>query len=238
MPAATETVTETLQVMRHTVSPLKQKPSLGAVPWVVNAEPSDATQPEPPREVGINMKLSLLSKSVSSKKNEQTMGELDEIRAVVRDTYENIRESIDQLSTEPRNLPLIPTLTDYTTRFGEKNNIEIQSDFPSTFPQISPVAELQLLRIAQESLTNVRRHAQATKVAVKLESDGREVWMMIKDNGQGFTLPGEAEAQPGHHGLSMIIERAELLGGSVDISTVPGEGTEIKINLPIEKVRF
>ena len=59
MPAATETVTETLQVMRHTVSPLKQKPSLGAVPWVVNAEPSDATQPEPPREVGINIKLSL-----------------------------------------------------------------------------------------------------------------------------------------------------------------------------------
>lgn len=186
----------------------------------------------------LNMKLSLLSKSVSSKKNEQAMSELGEIQEVVRDTYENIRESIDQLSTDTRNLPLIPALADYTTRFGEKNNIEIQSDFPSTFPQISPVAELQLLRIAQEALTNVRRHARATKVEVKLESNGQDVWMTIKDNGQGFTLPDEAEARPGHHGLNIIIERAELLGGSVDISTVPGEGTEIKINLPIEKVRF
>ncbi|MFC2003137.1 sensor histidine kinase [Chloroflexota bacterium] len=186
----------------------------------------------------LNMKLSLLGKSVSSRKNEQTLGELDEIREVVRDTYENIRESIDQLSTETRNLPLIPTLTDYTTRFGDKNNIEIQSDFPSTFPQISPVAELQLLRIAQEALTNVRRHARATKVEVKLESNGRDVWMTIKDDGQGFTLPDETEVRPGHHGLNIITERAGLLDGSVDISTVPGEGTEIKISLPIEKVRF
>ncbi|MFC2067295.1 sensor histidine kinase [Chloroflexota bacterium] len=186
----------------------------------------------------LNMKLTLLSNSVSSKKNEQAMSELDEIREVVRDTYGNIRESIDQLSVETGNLPLIPTLTGYITRFEEKNNIEIQSDFPSTFPQISPVAELQLLRIAQEALTNTRKHTRATKVEVKLESNGRDVSMMIKDNGQGFTLPDEAEAQQGHYGLNIIRERAELLGGSVDISTALGEGTEIEINLPIERVRF
>ncbi len=186
----------------------------------------------------LNMKLSLLSKTVISKKNVQTMSELDEIREVVKDTYGNIRESIDQLSMEAGNLPLILTLTDYATSFGEKNNIEIQSDFPSIFPQISPVAELQLLRIAQEVLTNVRRHAQATKVEIQLKSNGRDLWMTIKDNGQGFTPSDKTKAKPGHHGLNFIVERAESLGGSLDISTAPGEGTEIKINMPIEKMRF
>lgn len=186
----------------------------------------------------LNMKAGLVSDSVSSQNIKQALTGLDDIRNVVQDTYEDIRESIDQLSTGAINLPLVPTLAGYAREFSEKNGMPVQFDAPRAFPQISPMAELQLLRIAQEALTNVRRHALAGEVEVKLSSTGEAVELVVKDNGCGFTpLDGE-ESPPGYHGLNIIKERAEEMGGSLTISTAPGEGTEVKVGLPIAKVRL
>jgi len=186
----------------------------------------------------LNTKTKLVSDSVSSQNTVQALTELSDIRKVVQDTYEDIRESIDQLSAEIRSLPIIPTLANHVREFGSNNGIKVEFDASRTFPELSPVAELQLLRIAQESLTNVRRHAQATEVLVKLENTPQAVEMIIKDNGQGFTLEELEESPPGYHGLNIIRERAEGLGGSLNISTAPGEGTAIMVSLPIGKVRL
>jgi len=186
----------------------------------------------------LNLKTKLVSDSVSAQDTVKALTELGDIRKVVQDTYEDIRESIDQLSTEIKNLPIIPALANYVREFGANNGIKVQFDAPKGFPNLSPVAELQLLRIVQESLTNVRRHAQASEVRVKLENTRDAVEMIVKDNGQGFTLADLEKAPPGYHGLNIIRERAEGLGGSLDIATAPGEGTEIKVSLPIEKVRL
>jgi len=186
----------------------------------------------------LNLKTKLVSDSVSSQNTVQALTELGEIRKVVQDTYEDIRESIDQLSTEIRSLPIIPALANYIREFGNNNGIKVQFDVPRAFPELSPVAELQLLRITQEALTNVRRHAQATEVGVKLENTGQAVEMIVKDNGQGFSLSDLEKSPPGYHGLNIIRERAEGLGGTLTINTAPGEGTEVKASLPIEKVRL
>jgi len=186
----------------------------------------------------LNLKTKAVSDSVSSENTVQALTELGEIRKVVQDTYEDIRESIDQLSTEIRSLPIIPTLANYINEFGSNNGIKVQFDVSRTFPQLSPVAELQLLRITQEALTNVRRHAQSTEVGVKLEKNGQAVELMVHDNGQGFALADLEKSQPGYHGLNIIRERAEGLGGTLTIDTAPGEGTELKVSLPIEKVRL
>jgi len=156
----------------------------------------------------------------------------------VQDTYEDIRESIDQLSTEIKNLPIIPALANYTSEFGSNNGIKVQFKAAKGFPNLSPVAELQLLRIAQEALTNVRRHALASEVGVKLENTREAVTMKIKDNGQGFVLSELEKAPPGYHGLAIIKERAEGLGGSLEITSTPQKGTELKVTLPLEKVRM
>jgi len=186
----------------------------------------------------LNLKTKLVSDSVSSQNTVQALTELSDIRQIVQDTYEDIRESIDQLTTEIRNLPIIPALANYTREFSDNNAIRVQFDVPKAFPQLSPVAELQLLRITQEALTNVRRHALATKVEVKLEKTKQTVEMLVKDNGQGFNLADLEKSPPGYHGLNIIRERAEGLGGSLNISTAPGEGTEVKVSLPVEKVRL
>jgi signal transduction histidine kinase len=186
----------------------------------------------------LNMKTKLIKDSVSSKNTVQTLTELNDIQKIVQDTYDDIRESIDQLSSEIRNIPIISAMGHYITEFGNNNGIKVTFDYPRPFPKLSPVAELQLLRIAQESLTNVRRHSFATEVEVKLENTKEAVEMLVKDNGQGFTLDDLEESPPGYHGLNIIKERAETLGGELNISTSPGEGTALMVSLPIEKVRL
>ena len=186
----------------------------------------------------LNLKTKAVSDSLSSQNTVQALTELGEIREVVQDTYEDIRESIEQLSTEIRSVPIITALGNYVREFGNNSAIRVQFNVAKPFTKLSPVAELQLLRIVQEALTNVRRHAMASEVAVKLENTRESVEMLVKDNGQGFNLMDVEKSPPGYHGLSIIKERAEGLGGSLDISTAPGKGTEIKISLPVEKVRL
>jgi len=186
----------------------------------------------------LNLKTKLVSDSVASQNTVQALTELGDVRQVVQDTYEDIREAIDQLSTEIRSLPIIPALANYTREFGDNNGIRAQFNVPRTFPKLSPVAELQLLRIALEVMTNVRRHAQATEVEVKLENTGETVEMLVKDNGQGFNPDVLEQFPPGYHGLNIIKERAESLGGSVTISSANGEGTAVTVSLPSEKVRL
>jgi signal transduction histidine kinase len=184
----------------------------------------------------LNLKTKGVSDLVSSQETVKALNELNDVRKVVQDTYEDIRESIDQLSTEIRNMPLIPTIANYIQEFGRNNGLKIEFSYSRPFPELSPVAELQLLRIAQESMTNVRRHSEAKEVEIRLDKNGETVELIVKDNGKGFTLADLADSPPGYHGLNIIKERAESLGGSLNISTAPGEGTAIMVSLPLEKV--
>ena len=181
----------------------------------------------------LNMKTKQVGDLVSARNTKQAIEELNGIREVVAHTYEDVRASIDQLSAEMIDIQLIPTLRDYIGDFKEKTGIQVQFDISGDFPVLSPVAELQLLRIAQEALTNVRRHASATEVTVKLVHNSQTLEMMVRDNGRGFDH-SEYEKSPSGHGLSIIRERAEGLGGKVTITSAPGEATEILVSLPLE----
>ena len=186
----------------------------------------------------LNLKTKSVSDLLTSKDTVQALTELNEIREVVQDTYEDIRESIDQLSTEIRSISILTALGNYVNEFSSNNGIPVEFKVSKPFAQLSPVVELQLLRIVQEALTNVRRHAMASGVELTLSNTRDEVEMIIKDDGQGFKLEELERYAPGYHGLTIIKERAEGLGGNLFITTAPGQGTEVKINLPAEKVRL
>jgi signal transduction histidine kinase len=186
----------------------------------------------------LNLKTKMASDAVTARDTVKTLKELNDIQKVVQDTYDDIRESIDQLSAEIRNIPIISALSSYITEFGNNNGIKVDFVHDKPFPRLSPVAELQLLRIAQESLTNVRRHAFASEVEVRLEAGDQAVDLLVKDNGQGFSFTDLDESPPGYHGLNIIKERAETLGGTLNISTAPGEGTALMVSMPLDKVRL
>ncbi len=93
-----------------------------------------------------------------------------------------------------------------------------------------------LFRICQEALTNAAKHAQASEVRIRLAVTRSQVSLEIRDNGGGFVVPADwvELARQGHLGLVGMRERAEAVGGSMEISSQPGQGTRIQVVVPLE----
>jgi signal transduction histidine kinase len=95
--------------------------------------------------------------------------------------------------------------------------------------------QLVLFRIAQEALSNTRRHAQASKAVVQLEVKNTNIKMTVSDNGKGFKLPERIGdlASSGKLGLAGMQERAQLLGGRLRLQSEPGKGTIVTVEAPV-----
>lgn len=185
----------------------------------------------------LNMRTSSVKDSVSAHEVDKALVGLEDIKKTVKDTYEEVRQAIDSLS-DGNVFPLVPTLSEYVQEFGERSNIEAKFESPQNLPRLSPMAELQLLRIAYEALTNVRKYAEASKVTVKLEPVPSGVKMTVTDNGIGFSFSDYEKNPAGSHGLNIMRERAEGVGGRFAVSANPGQGVEISVVVPVTKVRF
>jgi signal transduction histidine kinase len=119
---------------------------------------------------------------------------------------------------------------DVELRAGVAASLRVQG----TVPGLSPPVELTLYRIAQEALSNVDRHAGASTVEVRLwEADGW-VQLQVVDDGDGFdAAPGSPKISGSTLGLSGMSERAELVGGSLQVSSRPGQGTVVTVAIPL-----
>ena len=105
---------------------------------------------------------------------------------------------------------------------------ELELDFTALPRRPDPAVELACFRIVQEALTNVLRYADASRVRVGLASDGEMLTFAVSDNGRGF-MPADATGL----GLVIMRERAQLLGGRLQIDTAPGAGTTLRAQLPM-----
>jgi two-component system nitrate/nitrite sensor histidine kinase NarX len=123
-------------------------------------------------------------------------------------------------------------LEDLTRRFDQQTGIHCVFQLSCRPFELSAAEELQVVRIVQEALTNVRKHAQAQTVRVLLtrERDGGAV-LLIEDDGVGFSTP-QRTGRPGEHiGLSILEERARRIGAALSIESEPGEGTRVELML-------
>ncbi|GAA1501879.1 sensor histidine kinase [Nocardioides humi] len=144
---------------------------------------------------------------------EQTRGVIGDIRALVRDLR----------PPELEQLGLVGALQAAGDRF-EGLAVEVDADGLGSMP---PVVETAAYRIATEAVTNAARHAAARTIRVRLASDGRTLWLTVRDDGVGL-----GAAPPGT-GLHSMRDRAEELGGACEIATPPGGGTEVTARLPL-----
>lgn len=154
-------------------------------------------------------------------------------RQATRAATLDVREAIDGLrlaSDHPRGLP--GALAEYVAEFADRTGIDAQFQGSDSIGPLSPVAELQLLRIAQESLTNVRKHAAARRARVELLGAADQIELTIVDDGQGFDphLPRGRQ----HVGLAGMRERVNSLGGRLTLATSPGQGTRITVAIPLQ----
>ena len=149
----------------------------------------------------------------------------------------DIRESILSLRSPFSSQGLIPALQDYLRRYEQRYGLRIEVLLPEHGLEraLEPVAEVQVLRILQEGLANARKHAQAHCVQVAFTLlDGR-IQIALRDDGKGFES-GEYQAdRPRGFGLQFMRERAEAIGGSLEVRSAPGEGTEILLVVPLKE---
>jgi PAS domain S-box-containing protein len=160
---------------------------------------------------------------------------LDELRDVLTAAIVDLRRAIFALRPlDLETLGFFPALTHLVADFGDQNQLVVQMDVTGSQADLPAVYELPLFRILQEGLSNVGQHARASSVLVFLAVGAAGgVIASVRDNGQGFDPQQLAPVErDGHFGLRQMRERILDLGGTLDIHSAPGEGTELVITLP------
>lgn len=161
------------------------------------------------------------------------------LRKTVSQTIEEVRRlSLDLRPSTLDDLGLIPTLEWYVEEY--ERNTEINVHFSVKNMQDVPVSheiEVELYRVIQEALTNVTRHARAEAVWVELERKKNVVIVGIRDDGRGFDAGAALALESQSLGLLGMQERMELLGGTFALTSNPGQGTQLRLTVPITEER-
>jgi len=162
---------------------------------------------------------------------------LDTLREEVDRTLEGVRRFSQDLRPSILDdlglLAALEWLADDLSKQGDMvSELKVMGDYQRLLPEM----ELVLFRLAQEALSNVRRHSQATRAEILVEFNSSEVKLTINDNGQGFELPERMGdlASSGKLGLAGMQERARLLGGVLTVRSEPGKGTRVVVEAPLE----
>jgi two-component sensor histidine kinase len=157
-------------------------------------------------------------------------GRLAEVRKMVSDALQRLRGlTADMQATDPEDLDLQAALEELLESMEREHSTSFSLDC-SPGVSIRPALALGLYRIAQEALTNVTKHARASRVEVSIVGLSGEIRMSIADDGIGFE---EANVRSDEHmGLLSMRSRAHSLGGTLDIRSLPGEGTRVEISIP------
>jgi two-component system, NarL family, sensor histidine kinase UhpB len=157
--------------------------------------------------------------------------------AAIAETKEAVRRALDEVRRIARelrpemleHLGLVSALTELARRFADQSGLTIERRFADDLPPLSDEAELAVYRVAQESLTNVARHAQASRVEVALEPGAGSVVLRVVDDGLGID---DAAAVNGHGGLRGMREHAVLVGGALAVKGARGGGVEVRLEVP------
>lgn len=153
---------------------------------------------------------------------------------MTRANLEEARRSVLDLRAAPlEGRPLSVALAALAQERAEQGGLVVHFSETGGSRPLPVRIETGLYRIAQEALSNVVQHAQAQHAEVQLVTTPEEVRLVVADDGRGF----DPETAPqGRFGLVGLSERARLLGGSLRLETSPGQGTRVKVSLPVEKI--
>jgi two-component system NarL family sensor kinase len=164
---------------------------------------------------------------------EQARERLERALAMARENLEDARRSVLDLRSASRleGKPLAEALAGLARSFTSDSGVPVRVAAAAT--QRLPLRiETELFRVAQEALTNVRKHAHASEVELALRRRGSTLTLSVRDDGRGFS-PRSRHSDGLSHGIVGMRERAKLLGGRLQISSAPGKGSRIVARVPL-----
>ena len=179
----------------------------------------------------LNLQTQMLGGAVQQRRWDEVEEIVPLLKTGVSESYQDVRELLQNFRTRLGEESLRKAVDDTIGRFRRQTglNVELHLDDRDGAP-LHPDQQLQVLFILQEALSNVRKHAYASKVTVRIDNH-RDFGMSIRDDGEGYDPQEVAERSETHVGLSIMRERAARLGGQLQICSAPGQGTEVSLYL-------
>ena len=181
--------------------------------------------------IALKQRVQLAQKSVKDQTSRRTLSELEKL---AEQTIENLRRMTRALRPiYLEDLGLVTALEMLVRETSQNNMVELGFQRIGEERRLSHEVELALYRIAQEALSNVVRHSQATQAELLIVYREQETRLEVHDNGIGFDMPKSPTdfAPNGHFGLLGIRERADLIGARLEVESAPGKGTRLKVRL-------
>ena len=188
-----------------------------------------------------NMQVEAAAKLSREGRGEAAATQLDRLGGMLREAHAEVREYIMNLRTTPAlHRPFFAAVQQYlegfTTNYDIQTDLTVGSSWNGT--TFSPEMQMQMFRIIQEALTNARKHSKAHHIQVKFEAEDGQVFVIVRDDGHGFS-PNDLETVSGRHfGLQFMRERADQLGGTLQIQSIPGKGTEVVLEVPKQGIEI
>jgi signal transduction histidine kinase len=167
--------------------------------------------------------------------SEAIVQRVEELQALTDAVLKGVRRySQDLRPSILDDLGLVPTLEGLVNALNQQEGIQAELRVVGAKRRLSPDSELTLFRIGQEACNNLKRHAQATRAWMTIEFADSAIHLTIRDNGIGFTAPEHTGdlAVSGKLGLIGMYERARLLGGTLAVTSEPGQGTLVTVSVP------
>jgi signal transduction histidine kinase len=190
----------------------------------------------PMQELSSVILLMELYKRIRKDDTDRAETELTRAKEQALDCLQELRHfAYDLRLTDLEKLSLLDELRRYTVEFQKRTGITVSLVVDGMRKEIPVGVKKNLYRIAQEALTNVRRHAKASEVEIRLHTTEDQLELSVKDNGRGFKLQEALERAQSEKrfGLLGMQERAYLMGGTLETETGPGKGTILRIILPL-----
>jgi signal transduction histidine kinase len=178
---------------------------------------------------GLSINLQNLKASLSQEVAQELAAKFDDAQTLVEDTSRQIRDIMAELHLpELEDYGLAAALETYAERAASRGSLELIADLPDLDrPHLPSDVRATLFRAAQEAISNVLKHANATQLKVSLEGQNGRVRLKIEDNGQGFDPDPISQKERQTWGLQIMQERIESIGGTVQIESQPGQGTRV-----------
>ncbi|HET6168827.1 MAG TPA: two-component regulator propeller domain-containing protein, partial [Terracidiphilus sp.] len=173
--------------------------------------------------VGISVQLEVLSELLRHNKVDAAQKQLDATRGHVREGLADARQSIWALRSQDSGEKTLPVTLRRVTENSDGHGIEASFSVYGAYRPLPPGTEREFLRVAQEAIHNVKKHAGAKHLFVQMEYGQSEVALEVRDDGCGFAMDGNSGSAPGHYGMTGMRERAAAVGGRLEVTSVPGE---------------